>query len=91
MFLGINFLLGVEAVVAITAVVGFVLFSKIVEKEFAAANGRFAIVGGLLEELAADVLLGHGFAFHEFFQLLEILAGEEGNALTFASVASWEP
>ena len=84
--LGINLLLGMEAIVAILAIVGFILFAEVMEEQLAATNRRFAIVGGFLEQLATDVLFGHRFAFHELLQLLEVLACEEGDASTFTSI-----
>ena len=68
----LNLGLGVHTVVTASAVVLVVFFAKVVQQHFASAHRRLCVCGSFLQQLSADVLLGHGFAFHKLLQFLQV-------------------
>ena len=86
-----NLLFRVQTVVAHTAIVFRIFFAKVVEQQFAAANRRFGVCFGLLQQLSAYVLFGNGLAFHKVFEFLEVVFRVEYNTFAFFSVASRTP
>ena len=83
--------LRVEAVVAATAVLLSVFFAEVVEQQFPAALARLGVCHDLVQELAADFLLGHGLALHELLQFAYILIAVVGDAEAFFAVAARAP
>ena len=80
--------LGLEAVVAVATVVLIVGLAEVVQQGAPAAHRRLGIVARLEQQLFADFLLRYGLTLHEFLQLIQVLAGIEGDALAFAAITS---
>ena len=83
-----EFLLRMEAIVAILAVVLLHHLAEIMEQLFPPANRGFGIGDGFEEELLGDLLFGHAFPFQELLKLLNIVIAVKGDAIAFAVVAS---
>ena len=82
------FLLRMQAVVAILAVVLVVAFAEIVEQHFPSADARLGVGGGFLQQLPANVLLCDGFSLHKLLEFLQVFIGIESDAVALAAVAS---
>ena len=84
----VEHLLGVQTVVADTAVILGIVLAEVSEKQPSAAVTRLCIGDHFIEQLFADFLLGDGLAAHEFLELLDILITIVGDADTFPAVAA---
>ena len=65
-----------------------IILSKIIEQEPSAALAGFCIGNGFLQELLADLLLGHRLSLHELLQFLDVLIAIISNALSFLAVSA---
>ena len=65
-----------------------IFFAKIVEQHFATAHRRLGISGRFQEQLSADILLGHGFAFHKFLQFLQVFVRIKRHTKSLATVST---
>ena len=81
-------MLGLAAVVAGAAVVLVVGLAEIVQQDAPAAQTRLGVVFRLAQELAADLLLGEGFALHKLVELLEIQRAVERHTEALAAVSA---
>ena len=88
LFTGLDTLLGLEAVIAVATVLLLVGLAKVVQQRAAAANRRLGIVACLEQQLLPDLLLSDGLALHELLELVQVLAGIEGDALALAPVTA---
>ena len=88
---GVDLLLGMEAVVAVAAIVLVILLAEVVEQQFAAAYGALGVAGRGFEQLAPDVLLGYRLPLHELLELLEVVVGVERYAASLATVTAGAP
>ena len=91
LFVAVELLLGIEAVVAHTAVLLRIVFAEVVEQDLAAALVGFGVGDRLHQQLLADLLLGDGLALHEFLEPLDVLVAVERDALAFPAVAAGAP
>ena len=91
LFVAVELLLGIEAVVAHTAVLLRIVFAEVVEQDLAAALVGFGVGDRLHQQLLADLLLGDGLALHEFLEPLDVLVAVERDALALAAVAAGAP
>ena len=76
-----------QTVVAVAAVILFIDLTEVVQQHLTTADGGLCIGSGLHQQLTADVLLSHRFAFHELIEFLQILIRVEGQTDAFATVA----
>ena len=86
--LALALLLRMQAVVAVLAVVLVVFLTEVMQQHLTTAHTRLGIGGSLLQQLATDVLLGHGLSLHELLEFLQVLIGIEGDADALAAVAA---
>ena len=86
--LGLNLGLRVQTVVAVMAVLLLVVLAEVVQQHLTATNGGLGVGGRLLQQLATDVLLGHGLALHELVELAQVLIAVEGQADALPTVAT---
>ena len=84
----VKLLLRVQAVVARSAVLGFVILAEIVQQQLSAARVGLGIGDSLDEQLLSDLLLGDRLALHELLQLLYVLITIECYALSLSSVTA---
>ena len=73
--------LGIDAIVADSAVVLGIVLPEIIQEHLPAALVGLGISHRLHEELTSDLLFGDGLPKHEFLQFLDILVAVEGDAV----------
>ena len=59
--------LGLQAVVTVAAIILLIGLAKVVQQRSSPAHRRLGIIARLQQQLFPDLLLGNGFALHEFF------------------------
>ena len=89
--LGLELFARVQAVVAALAVVLVVHLAEVVEEEPSAAHAGLGEAHGIGQQLAPDLLLGHGLALQELLELLDVLVAVEGHALAFTAITACAP
>ena len=87
-FLALEELFRVQAVVAVAAVLLGVVFSEIVEQNLSPAPVGLGVGYGLQQQLFSYLLLGQRLALHEFLQFQDVLVAVECDALSFLSVSA---
>ena len=80
--------LGMEAVVADSAIVFSIIFSEIVEQHFPAAEACLGVGHSLHQQLSSDLLFGNGLPEHEFLELLDVFVAVVGYAIRQLSVST---
>ena len=85
-FLPVKIFLGVQAVVAVSAVLFRIVFSEVVQENLPAASVGLGVGYGLHQQLLAYFLLREGLALHEFFQFENVLIAVEGDAFPLLSI-----
>ena len=77
-----------QTVVTVAAVVLVVLLAKIVQQHLAATDTGLGVCSRFLQQLSADILLGHRFALHKLIQFLQVLIAVESQADALTAIAA---
>ena len=88
LFAGLALGAGMQTIIAVVAVVLFVVLTKVVEQHLTPTHRGLGIGCRLLQQLSAYVLLGHGLALHELIELLQVLVAIESQTDALSAVAS---
>ena len=84
----VHHLIGLPAVVAVTAFVLVVLLAEIVQQQFSAAYGTLRITLRLKQQLVTNTNLFRSLVFLETAQTLDVVRAVETDTLSFAAVTT---
>ena len=73
MFFSFHLFFRIIAIIAVATVVAPVGFAEIMQQKFSATYSGLGIRCRFFQQLAAYILLVHGFAFHELLEFFQIV------------------
>ena len=80
--------LRMQTVVATATVLTFILLTEIVQQHLPTTHRGLRVCGCLLQQLSADVLLGHGLVLHELLEFLQVFVAVKDDTKPLSAITS---